>query len=109
MQFTFQGDYGFNSNKKQQSKRLYRQIADFGQDIVIGDAVCSRKQHVSVSGSPIARNFSVGSKGGIPATNENAVKIQTLERCRTDRTDSQMGTVVDMFEDKIQNAILTRL
>ena len=35
--------------------------------------------------------------------------VQTLERCFNETIDREMGNIVDTFEDRMQNAILTAI
>ena len=42
-------------------------------------------------------------------TNENTVKMKTLERSFIERVDREKGIIVDTVEDRIQNAVLTTI
>ena len=42
-------------------------------------------------------------------TDENTVKVKTLERFFIESIDNEMSNIVDAVEDKIQNAILTAI
>ena len=55
------------------------------------------------------RDFTVGTSSTNVAINENTVSVKTLERCFNKRIDREMKNIVDMVEDRIQNAILTAI
>ena len=42
-------------------------------------------------------------------TNENLVKVKTVERFSNDMIDREMGNILDFNEDRIQNAVLTAI
>ena len=42
-------------------------------------------------------------------TNENTVKVRTLERCLNESVDREMSNIVDTVEDRNQNSILTAI
>ena len=93
--------------ENQQNIRLLSQLDDFDEDFITGEAATSGQQNVVVNDSTVDREVAVSNSGSISTTNENTVKVQTLERCFNERIDWEMGNIVDTVEDKIQNANLT--
>ena len=55
------------------------------------------------------RDFTVSNSSKNTAANESAINVKTLERCFNERIDREMSNIVDMVEDRIQNAILTAI
>ena len=62
-----------------------------------------------VSKGSVDREVIGNNSDGIPATNENTLCVQTLERCLTEKIDREKGNFVDTVEDRIQNMILTTI
>ena len=52
-------------------------------------------------------DFTVNNKYGVSTTNENAVNVQTLEKCFNEKMDREMINIVNTVEDRILNAMLT--
>ena len=95
--------------KRQTNKRLLSQLVDFGQDMIIGNAVSERQENVVVNESTNDRDFTVSNSSNNTAVNESVVNVKTLERCFNERIDREMNNIVDTVEDRIQNAILTAI
>ena len=93
--------------KRQSNKRLLRQLDDFDQDIILGDAARQRQESNMVNEGTNDRDFTVGTSNNNSAINENAMNVKTLERFFNERIDREMSNIVDTVEDRIQNAILT--
>ena len=93
--------------KGQSNRRLLRQLDDFDENIIIGKTACERQEIVMVNEGTNNLNFTVGTSSNNLVTNENTVKVKTLERCFNERVDRKMNNIVDTVEDRIQNAILT--
>ena len=55
------------------------------------------------------RDFTVGTSNNNIAINESTAKVKTLEMCFNERIDREMSNIVDIVEDRIQNAILTAI
>ena len=53
--------------------------------------------------------FTVGIFDNNLMTNENTMKVKTLERCFIEGIDKEMSKIVDTVKDRIQNAILTAI
>ena len=58
---------------------------------------------------PADRNFTVTDNANNLTTNESTVNVQTLEKFLRDRIDEQMDRVLDIVEDRTQDAILTAI
>ena len=67
----------------------------------------SGRQIFVVDSGPTDSEVTVNNFDCIPTTNENRVKVQTLEKCFTARVDREMGNIVETVEDGIPNVILT--
>ena len=81
-----------SSRKKRQSKRrLLSQLDELDQDAVIGNAADGGHQNVVVNDGTFDRGFTVNISGSISTTNENAVNVQTLERCSNEKIDKKMA------------------
>ena len=93
--------------KRQSSRRLLSQLDDFDQDMLIGNAASERQENVVVYKGTNGRDFTVSTSSNNTAVNESTVNVKTLERCSNKRIDREMRNIVDAFEDRIQNAILT--
>ena len=93
-------------NKKQSNRRLLSQLDGFDQDVIIGNAADSVQQYVVFVDGTVDRWFTVNNSGSISTTNENAVNVQTLERCFNEKIDSEMGNFVDAVGERIQKAIM---
>ena len=95
--------------KRQSNKRLLSQLDDFHQDMIIGNAVSERQENAVVNEGTNDRDFTVGTSNNDSVVNGNAMSVKTLERCFNKRIDREMSNIVDMVEDRIQNAILTAI
>ena len=95
--------------ERQSNKRLLNRLDDFDQDMVIGNAASEKQENVVVSEGTKDRDFTVGTSNNDSVTNENAMSVKTLERCFKERIDREMSNIVDIVEDRIQNAILTAI
>ena len=95
--------------ERQSNKRLLSQLDEFDQDMVIGNAASEKQENVVVSEGTKDRDFTVGTSNNDSVTNENAMSVKTLERCFKERNDREMSNIVDIVEDRIQNAVLTAI
>ena len=95
--------------KRQSNKRLLSQLDDFDRDMVIGNAVSERQENAVVNEGTNDRDFTVGTSNNDSVVNGNVMSVKTLERCFNERIDREMSNIVDMVEDRIQNAILTAI
>ena len=95
--------------KRQSNKRLLSQLDDFGQDMIIGNAVSERRENVVVNEGTNDRDFAVGTSNNDSVVNGNALSMKNLERCFNERIDREMNNIVDTVEDRIQNAILAAI
>ena len=93
--------------KRQSNKRLLSKLADFDQDMIIGNAVSERQENAVVNEGTNDRDFTVSTSNNDSVVNGNAMSVKTLERCFNGRIDREMSNIVDTVEDRIQNAILT--
>ena len=55
------------------------------------------------------QEFTVGTSGNNLMTNENTMKVKTLERGFIEKIASEISNIGDRVESRIQNAILTSL
>ena len=95
--------------RRQSNKRLLSQLDDFDQDMIIGNAASERQEKTVVNEGTIDRDFTVGTSNDSSIVNGSAMSVKTLERCFNERIDREMSNIVDTFEDRIQNAILTAI
>ena len=95
--------------KRQSNKRLLSQLDDFDQDIIIGNVAGDRQESVMVNEGTNDQDFTVSTSNISPTVNENALNVETLERCFNERIDREMNNIVDTVENRIQNAILTAI
>ena len=93
--------------KKQSNRRLFSQLDDSDQDIIISNAAGDRPENIMVNGGTNDRDFTIGTSSNNLTTNENTVSVKTLGRCFIERIDREMSPIVDTVEHRIQNAILT--
>ena len=92
-------------NKRQLNRRLLSQLDDFLLDISAGSAASNRQQNVVFNVNTGDPDFTVGIAGNILATNENLVKVKTLEGVSFNEIiDKKIGKIVDNVKDKIQKA-----
>ena len=95
--------------KRPSNRRLFTQLDEFDQDIIIGNTASEMQENTIVNEGTSDRNFTVGISAKNLMTNENTVKVKTLERCFNESSDREMSNIVETVEDRIQNAILTAI
>ena len=93
--------------KKQSNRRLFSQLDDSDQDIIISNAAGDRPENIMVNGGTDDRVFTVGTSSNNLTTNENTMNVKTLGRRFNERIEWEVSHIVDTVEDGIQNAILT--
>ena len=93
--------------KKQSNRRLLKQLDDFDQDVLFGNAASQRQENITVKEGTNDRDITVGTSSSNAVINENAVNVKVLERCFIEGIDREMNDSADTVEDRIQNAILT--
>ena len=93
--------------RRHSNKRLFSQLDDFDQDMIIGNAVSERRENTVVNEGTNDRDFTVGTSNNISVVIGNAMSVKTLERCFNERIGREMNNIIDTVEDRIQNAILT--
>ena len=93
--------------KRQSTERLVSQLDDFDQDMIISNAASERQENTVVNEGTSGRDFTVGISNNSSIVNGNAMSVKTFEKCFNERIDREMSKIVDTFEDRIQNAILT--
>ena len=99
-----------STRKKRQSNiRLFSQLDDFDQDMIIGSAVSERQENTVVNQGTNDRDFTVGTSNNSSVVNGNAMSVKTLERCFNERIDREMSNIIDTVEDRLQNAFLTAI
>ena len=69
----------FSRKKRQSKRRLLRQLDDFDQDMIIGNAVSERQENFVVNGGTNERDFTVGTSNKGTAINESMMNVKTLE------------------------------
>ena len=75
--------------------------------MAIGNAVSERQENTVVNEGTNDQDFTVGTSSNDPEVNANAMSVKTSEKCFNERIDREMNNIVDTFEDRIHNAILT--
>ena len=95
--------------KRQSNKRLLSQLDDFDQNVIIGNTASEREENVGFNEGIIDQDFTVGTSNVNPVINKKAMNVKTLERCFNERIDREMNNIVDMVEDRIQNAVLAAI
>ena len=95
--------------KRQSNGRLFSQLDDFVQAVVIGNTASERQENIVVNEGADDRDFIVGTSSNNTTVNESMVNVKTLEKCFIERIDREMSNFVDTVEDRIQNAILTAI
>ena len=93
--------------KRQSNRRLFSQLDDFDQDLMIGNTASDRQENTIVNVGTGDQDFTAGTSNNNLLTNESTVNVKTLERCFNERIDREMSNIVDTVEDRILNAILT--
>ena len=79
--------------KRPLKRRLFCQLEDFGQGIIIGNTMSDSQGNVLLKANTVGQEFSVNISGINLATNEKPVKI--LETCFIERTDMELGNFVN--------------
>ena len=64
--------------KRQSSKRLLRQLDDFDQDMIFGNAASGTQENVVVNEGSNDRDFTVGTSNSNSVVNGNAMSVETL-------------------------------
>ena len=73
--------------KKQSNRRLLSQLDDFDQDVIIGKVTSEERENAVFNEGCNDRVFTVGTSSDILVTNENTVKVKTLERSFNEKSD----------------------
>ena len=68
-----------------------------------------RQEKATVRESTAHQKFIVGKSVSDPAVSENLGRVKTWERCFKKRIVKELGKIVDIVEDRIQNALLTAI
>ena len=95
--------------ERQSNRRLLTQLDDFDEDLNIGNTMSDRNENTTVNESTAEREFTVGNSDGVPAINEDVVKVKTWDKNFNEIIDREMLNNVDTVKEKIQNAILTAI
>ena len=95
--------------KRQSSRRLFSQLDDFDQDLIIGNAASVRQDNVVVNKGTNDQDFTISTSSNSTAVNESTVNVKTSERCFNERIDREMSHFIDTVEGRIQNAILAAI
>ena len=95
--------------KRQSNRRLFSQLDDFDQDVIIGNVAGEERKDAVVNEGGNGRDFNVGTSSDTLVTDESTVNVETFERCFTEKIDREMSNIVDTNEDRIQNAILNAI
>ena len=99
-----------STRKKGRScKRLFSQLDDYDQDMILGNTASEGQENVVVNEGTNDRDFTVSNSCNNTAVSESTVNVKDLERCFNERIDREMSNIVDTVEDRIQNAILTAI
>ena len=94
---------------RQSKRRLLSQLVHSDQDSIIGHTVSHKQENAAVNESTGDQDFTVATSDIILMTNEDTVNVKTLENCFNEWIDRERTNIVDTFEDRIQNAILTAI
>ena len=95
--------------KRQLNRKLLKQLDDFDQDFVIGNAVGDRHESATVNEGTGDQDFTVGTSDKDLMTNVNTLILNTLERCFNEKIEREMINNVQTVEEKIRNVILTAI
>ena len=95
--------------KRQSNRRLLSQLDDFDQDVVFGNAASEKREIIVVNRGTNDRYSNVGTSNNNTAINESTMNVKTLERCFIEGIDKEVSNIVDIVEERIQNAILTAI
>ena len=67
--------------KRQSNERLFSQLDDFDQDMVIGNTASERQVKIVVNESTNDRKFTVSNSSNNIVFSESTANLKTLERC----------------------------
>ena len=95
--------------KRQSNRRLLSELDDFDQDIIFGRKASESQENILFGEGANGRDFTAGASSNNSAINENAMNVNTLERCFNEKIDREMSNTVDTVDDRTQNAILTAI
>ena len=95
--------------KKQSNRRLLSQLDDFDRYVIMVNTAIEGQENFVANEGTNYRNFTIGTSSDIFVTNENTVKVETLERYSTERIDGEMCNIVDTVGDRNQIGILTAI
>ena len=95
--------------KRQSNRKIFSQLDDFDQGMVIGNPVSERQENIVANEGTNARDFTDDTSSKNIAIIESTANVKTLERCFNERIDREMSNIVDTVEDRIRNAILTAI
>ena len=90
--------------KRRQNRMCLRQLDDFDQDVIFGDGVLSGRQNVVLKSGPAGQKVAVNFDDSIPVTNDIMLDTQTLEKCPIGWIVRKMGNIIEIVEDRFQNA-----
>ena len=82
-------------NEKQSNIKLFSQLDDFDQDMIIGNPASERQENIVVNEGTNDRDFTVGTSSNNITINESAMSVKTLERCFNERIDNEMSDIVN--------------
>ena len=88
----------FFRKKRQSIRKRLSQIDDFDQNILFGNGAGGRQQNDVVNEGTVDQEFTVNNTSIKLTTNENLVKVQTLERCFNGKVDKEMGNPAETVE-----------
>ena len=95
--------------KRQSNRRLLRQLDDFDQGIIIGNAARESRNIILVNEGTKDQDFTAGTSSIKSAYIESVVNVNILEKRFKERIDREMSNIVDTVEDRIHNPILTTI
>ena len=95
--------------KKQSNRRLLSQLDDFDRYVIMVNTASEGQENFVANEGTNYRNFTIGTSSDNFVTNENTVKVETLERYSTERIDGEMCNIVDTVGDRNQIGILTAI
>ena len=77
--------------KRQSRRRFFIQLDIFGQDVILGNVASSMHEFVVVNENTIDQEITVYNTASILTTNENSLKLETLESCSNEKIDIEKG------------------
>ena len=95
--------------KKLSNRKLFGQLDDFDQDIIIGNAANCGQQDVVRNDGTTDQNFNVIIVAVFLQPMRMRLMFKLWNECSNERIDREMGNIDDTVEDKIQNASLTAI